>query len=234
MGKKSKSISLGILSGCIKSIVFVQDAVASAWTLEKDTGYQSINVSYERGDFGRNWRQDSYFEAGVTQDWTVTGKVETVWREEANYNDRSSGEAGAKRRLWQSDTLSVAGQTTVFVGEKLDDLSCGGFGAEVGVAVGYSNKIGGRPIYAFSEVATGARQGCEHATLNAVIGFQPTEKWDLQVKAFSEQYPGREFFKLEMDISRKIGKQFVGIGVRNEVSGAFDETSAFMSIWRKF
>lgn len=217
-----------------KSVFFAQEAMASAWTLDKDAGYQSMNVSYEQGDFGKNWRQDSYLEFGMSKDWTVTGKMETVWREEANYNDRSSGELGLKREIWQHGNWHLSGQTSLFVGEKLDDLACGGLGAEAGVAIGYSGEFSGKPLYAFAETAAGARQGCEHVTVDAVIGMQPQPKWDVQFKAFSEQYPGREFLKMEVGVSRQVGENFLGVGIRKEVSGAFDEESAFMSIWRKF
>lgn len=229
-----KKIAAGVATGSVKALFLSDISHASAWTLPKDTGYQSLNVGYERGDYGDNWRQDSYLEFGMTNDWTVTGKMETVWRAEANYNDRSSGQIGLKREIWQKDAWHVTGQSTVYVGEKLDDEACGGLGAEVGVAAGYSKMWGDTSLYGFVETATGARQGCEHVTVDAVIGYQPDRKWDVQVKAFSEQYPGREFSKLEAGISRKFGDSYIGVGARQEMSGAFEENSVFMSIWRQF
>ncbi len=234
MQSSSRVCAFSVVAGCFKSFLLVPVAHASAWTLEKDTGYQSLNVSYENGDFGKNWRQDSYIEYGLTSDWTVVSKVETVWRVLDNYNDRTSGEIGVRREVWVKDALHISAVSSVFVGERLDDQSCGGFGAEVGAALGYSSKLANKPAYAFVETAVGARQGCEHVTTDVVIGVQPAEKWDVQVKAFGEKFPGREFTKLEVGVSRQVGKSFVGAGVRKEISGAFEENSAFMSIWRKF
>ncbi|MFC7290023.1 hypothetical protein [Hirschia litorea] len=235
MGRVSvKTIVTTATTGCLKALFLSDVAHASAWTLPKNAGYQSLNVGYERGDFGKNWRQDSYLEFGMTDDWTVTGKMETVWRAEANYNDRSSGQIGAKREIWSKDAWHMTAQSTVYVGEKLDDQSCGGFGGEFGVAAGYSQGWKNSKLYGFAEIATGARQGCEHVTVDAVVGYQPDEKWDVQVKAFSEQYPGREFAKLEVGVSRRFGKSYMGVGMRQEMSGAFEENSVFMSIWKQF
>ncbi|WP_233355192.1 hypothetical protein [Hirschia maritima] len=215
-------------------ITDLQIAVAGAWVQEKDAGYQYIGVSYEDGDFGRGWRQDSYIEYGLKENWTVVGKLETVWRQHLNYNDRSSGKIGIRRPIWRRENWSIVGHSAFFVGEQLDDQSCGGFGGEIGGAIGYSGKFNGKPAYAFTNSAIGARQGCEHATTDFVVGIQPTKLWDIQVKAFAEKFPGREFVKMEIGASRKVQKSFVGVGIRKEISGAFEENSAFMSIWKKF
>ena len=211
-----------------------QIAYAGAWVQEKKAGYQSLNVSYEDGDFGRGWRQDSYLEYGLKEDWTVTGKWETVWRQHMGYNDRSSGKVGIRRQFWRRDNWSIVGHSAFFFGEQLDDQSCGGFGGEVGAAIGYSGEFGGKQAYAFTKSAIGARQGCEHATTDLIVGIQPAELWDVQIKTFAEKFPGREFLKMEVGVSRQIKESYVGVGVRKEISGAFEENSAFISIWKKF
>ncbi len=210
-------------------------AYASPWAQPVHEGYQSVSVARETGEFGETLRQDTYLEYGAFQNWTLSGKFETVWRlNAATLDQRSAGFVRLQREIIHTDQIVVSGIVGALAGERLDDEGCGGFGSEIGASVGHSRELAGASVYAFAEALTGARRDCEHATLDVVVGTQLNDNWTLEVKGFSEQFPGREFIKTELTASRKIGKFALGAGVRREVSGAFDEDSVFMSIFRKF
>ena len=208
-------------------------AFAGAWTQAKGDGYRATSVSRERGDFGESWRHESYLEYGLTPRYTLSGKLETLWRLDAQFSDRTTGELSIRRQLYRTENSVVSIQAGALLGEALEGDTCEGEGGEVRLSYGRNLNLSGKAAYVVVAAAHRKRGTCDRNKVDFAVGVDLSENWNVQVKAFGET-GGGDSLKLETMLSQKIRESYLGIGVREEVGGQFNETGVFVSLWKRF
>lgn len=232
--KRILAIALSCLCGQ-GVLLFTQSskANAGAWTQPKGEGYRATMLARERGDFGESWRHESYLEYGLTPKYTISGKLETLWRMDKQFSDRTAGELSLRRQIHRTDTSVISVQLGALLGEALEGDVCEGEGGEVRLSYGRNISLGTKAGYVVVEAAHRRRGACDRNKVDLAFGVDLSEKWNFQAKAFAET-GGGDSLKLDAMISRKMRESYLGIGVREEVGGNFNETSLIMSVWKRF
>jgi hypothetical protein len=214
-----------------------QHAVAGAWVQQPGHHQQITDVSRERGDFGETWHTSALSEYGLGKNWGGHLKVDTQIREDQNYDDRTSWDAGLQRAFNlgpQAGVISVGG--SLLAGEALEGPDCRGNGYELRAAYGLSGKVAGHNGFVNVEAAVNERgSACRRNLVEGAAGLDITPKFHVIVKAWSETGDKARSAKAEADLLYDINKKYsAGLGYRQEISGAFNESGFVASVWRKF
>ncbi|MBI1358663.1 MAG: hypothetical protein GC155_00080 [Alphaproteobacteria bacterium] len=196
---------------------------------------QITDIWRERGDFGETWHTDVYGEYGLAKNWGGTLKLDTQIREDQNYDDRTSMEAGLQRSFAMSPRSVIAISASVLAGEALEGPECRGTGYETRAGYGRSASLGGHNAFVNVEAAFRSRgSDCERNLVEVAAGVDLTPKLHTILKAWSETGDKARSAKIETDLLYDIGKYSAGIGYRQEVSNAFDESGIVIAVWRRF
>lgn len=210
-------------------------ASAGAWSPVAGKGQQITTVSRERGDFGETWRTDDLFDLGLSRGWAASLKLEGQLRTQTGYDDRTAFGVGIKKSFALGNRGAFALQGSVLGGEALDGPECASSGFETRAAVGTSYKLGGMDGFVNVEAAQKQRgDACGRQNIEIAAGLDLTDKWRVLGKAWSERGDGAESAKIEASVFRDFGKYSVGLGYREEVSGAFKESGIVAQVWTPF
>ena len=224
----------GVILKTISATSVMQPAWAGAWVHEKSSGYSSLTVQRDEGEFGGAWRSDSYIERGVTDQITVVLKAETLWRDIDAGEDRVDGIGAVRRQIWRRGGMVASGQLGVLLGESLEGPICEGTGTETRGLFGWSGRHGDRSIWINAEAALRNRGGCDRWKVDLAAGYIINEDWRIETKAYSQHGDGPRSLKLEAGIQYDLGDDFLGVAYRREVGKAFEEDSWIVSLSRKF
>ncbi len=214
----------------------ISTAIAGPWVQGRGQTYQSGSVSRDTGDLGRTWRQDVYLEYGASSDWTVVGKEEALWRDDAGVSDQRTGwQAGMRRQLVQRGGFVASAEASILFGDALEGDLCEGTGAEARLSAGYGGPLGrGRNWYVSGSSAWRERGRCNRIREEIALGADITENWIGVVKAYGEWGDGAESVKMEALIGRRIANIDMSLGYHAEVSGNFDEAGVVLHLARRF
>jgi len=207
-----------------------QPACAGAWTQKPGDVQMTSSLSRETGDFGQAWRADDYAEAGFEGGWGFNLKIEGEIRIADIYDDRTAFRAGVQKSFALGERASFSVSGSYLGGEALDGPECQSDGYEARTALGTSYAIGSREAFVNVEAAWRARGGnCERGLIEAAAGVEFAPKWNLLVKTWREEGDGALSSKVEASLIHDFGPLAVGLGWREEVSGAFDEKGWIVS-----
>jgi hypothetical protein len=214
-----------------------EHAFAGAWVQQPGHRQQITDVSRERGDFGETWHTSAFSQYGLSKTWGGTLKVDTQIREDQQYDDRTALQAGVQRAFSfgpRGGMLSLGG--SLLAGEALEGPDCRGNGWELRAAYGLSAKVAGHNGYVNVEAAFNERgSACRRNLVEGAAGIDITPKFHVIVKAWSETGDKARSAKAEAGLLYDISKKYsAGLGYRQEISGAFNESGFVASVWRRF
>jgi hypothetical protein len=214
-----------------------EHAFAGAWVQQSGHRQQITDVSRERGDFGETWHTSAFSDYGLGKDWGGHLKVDTQIREDQNYDDRTSFDAGLQRAFslgQRGGVISIG--ASLIAGEALEGPDCRGNGYETRAAYGLSGKVAGHNGFVNIEAAYRERgSACQRNLAEGAAGIDVTPKLHVIIKAWSETGDKARSAKAEADLLYDISKRYsAGFGYRQEVSGAFNESGFVVSVWRRF
>jgi hypothetical protein len=199
-------------------------AFAGAWTQKAGESQTISSVSRETGDFGEAWRSDEYLETGFGGGWGFNLKVEGEIRIADTYDDRTAFRAGLQKSFALGERASFSVIASWLGGEALDGPECESDGYEARTALGSSYAIGSREAFVNLEAAWRARgEDCERGVIEAAAGIEFAPRWSVLVKAWHEEGDGALSAKAEASLVHDFGPMAVGLGWREEISGAFEE-----------
>lgn len=194
--------------------------------------YARMAVAYEDHNGFSAYRNDAYLEWGLTEDWTVSGKVETVDFSTSNVFDSSGYRLSARRRLWTPGKWSFAAGGGVLDGAAIGGFrGCESFGAEALFGAGRTGEF--RESSYFTGVTALRRQhseGCYTNKLELVFGIVRPSGWTTTWQYWAEDGAAGESTKIEVMTSKRLGGFELGAATRTEISGNFDETALVLSI----
>lgn len=212
-----------------------EPAYAGAWTQKPGDVQMTSSLSRESGDFGQTWRADDYAEAGFEGGWGFNLKIEGEIRIADAFDDRTAFRAGVQKSFALGDRASFSVSGSYLGGEALDGPECQSDGYEARTALGTSYAIGSREAFVNVEAAWRTRgDDCGRGVIEAAAGIEFAPKWNLLVKTWREEGDGALSAKVEASLIHDFGPLAIGLGWREEVSGAFDEKGWVVSAQTMF
>lgn len=201
--------------------------------MQSDGGiYSRISLAAEDHNGFSAERLDAYGEWGITADWTLSAKYETVDFSTSNVFDSEGWRVAARRRIWANEKWSSTGEIAILEGAAIGGFrGCDAMGGEISLGVGRTFKLGRYEGY--SGLNVGRREhdgGCYHDRLEAIISLQPQPNVYWTAQLWSERGEDDRSDKIDLTRSFVFGQFEFGLGVRQEVSGEFDETAAVLSL----
>jgi hypothetical protein len=128
------------------------------------------------------------------------------------------------------ERAAVAVSASDLGGEALDGPECRSDGYEARTALGTSYAIGSREAFVNVEAAWRARgEDCQRGLIEAAAGVEFAPRWTALVTSWREEGDGALSTKVEASLIHDFGPVAVGLGWREEVSGAFDEKGWIVS-----
>lgn len=217
-------------------------AVAGPWTHDKGGGYLQAAVLGERIDGEDAARLELYGEYGLTSKWTISTQFDALTFPELAGFDQFAYRATARRQFWQSGIWRAAFEGGVVGGEAIGGTvgGCSSVGGEARVSLGAGgqNKRE-RDWFAFADVIIREHGNCRRQRFEFGYGQEIFPNWYSVNKVFLEEGGGESSgdprsAKLESVISRRFGRIDLGLGLRQEFGGRFNETGIIISLERRF
>ena len=207
--------------------------LAAPWVQSKGEAYLSLTTAFEDHSGFTATRIDAYGEYGLSDKWTLTAKYEQVDFSDTNIFDRSGARLTARRSLFRTGNWVSAVEAGVLEGEAIGGLGgCEETGIEASLGGGWSGEMVRGPYYIGATLGHRAHDsGCSRNRLEVIAGFENLERnlhYTLQL--WSERGDGADSDKIDMRVSRRIGRAEIGVGLREEMSGNFEETAAVVSL----
>ena len=236
VGENEASAGLRWLIAMSATAPLAAPAFAGAWTQPAKSSLSIVTVAHASIDGGEMWREETLSESGLGGGWGVNLKLETEQRFAAVNSDKTGWRLGAQKSFALGDRTSVALIASYIGGDSFDSSFCQGNGLETRAALGTSFQLLGRE--AFVNVEAGYRtredQDCEHIVGEAAFGIDLTSNLSTTVKTWTEEGEEGRSTKVEASLLYDFGPLSLGLGWREEVSGAFEEKGWLVSAWRSF
>lgn len=212
-------------------------ASAGPWVREPGEGYARLALSHERLENLDGQRLDLYGEYGLTQDWTLTAKLEGV-RYGEGFPSREGYRLTARRSLISWKNLRLAAEGGLVGGEALGGQGgCGTVGAELRLSSGGSLLIGERKSFVFVDIAQRQHEGCARSRLEAGLGTELSPRWSLTSQVWVEQASGdgaSDSIKTEFALVRDLSRAELSLGWREEISSNFNEDAIVLAVAMRF
>lgn len=211
-------------------------ASAAPWTQEEGGLYTRISLAREEVQGLQGWREDAYVEYGVTQDWTITAKVEAVAYQDAPDFNGQGWRVTARRKLYQRGTFNITAEAGLLQGEAIGGRNgCETLGGETRVGAAWSGKWRKRQTYTFAEVAGRFHNGCNRERYEFGFGQQASENlWNVTQVWLERGDTNAKSDKLQSEILWRGDFADYSVGYRNENGGLFREESIFFALAKRF
>ncbi len=221
------------------SPVFGGDAIAGPWGQGAGRTYAEIAVLGQRIDGVGAVRGELYAEYGVSDKWTVIGQAEGVRFPQLSGQDQYAYRATVRRQIWQKGRFTAALEGGVVGGEAIGGTigGCDSVGGEARLSVGAAGRTrrADRNWFAFADAIVREHGNCRRQRLELGYGQEVIPKWWSVNKVYVETGTGdARSIKLDSKISRTFGRNELGLGYRQEVSGRFREIGVVVSLVRRF
>ncbi|MFY0637790.1 hypothetical protein [Maricaulis maris] len=218
-----------------------------------ETSFDASGQPVDDGYFHKD-ETAAYLEYGVTHRDTLVARLawQDVRRLRGPSLDSAQGlsasEIGWRREVWRGSRAIASLQLTALIPGQGENVSNQAFGtgemaAEVRALAGRSL---GDHVFLEAQSAWRWRDGAylDEARLDLTAGWGFAERWQVLAQSFSvwsaeTARPGAPDFeqhKLQVSISRDIGRQTVQVGASITPAGrnAIDQEAVFLSVWRRF
>jgi hypothetical protein len=211
-------------------------AFAGAWTQPAKSSLTIATVSHAAIDDGEMWRTETLTESGFGGGWGLNLKIENEQRFAGANNDKTGWRLGVQKSFALGDRTSAALIASYIGGDSFDSSFCQGNGVETRAALGTSFELLGRNAFVNAEAGYRTRedQDCERVLGEVAFGMDVTPNLSATVKTWAEDGEEGRSAKVEASLLYDFGPVSVGLGWREEVSGAFEEKGWLVSAWKSF
>ena len=214
-------------------------AWAGPWGQGEGHVYAEMAVLGQRIDGAGAVRGELYAEYGVTDTWTVIGQLEGVRFPQLSGQDQYAYRATVRRQIWQKGRFTAAFEGGVVGGEAIGGTigGCDSVGGEARISVGATGRTRRRERawFGFADAIVREHGNCRRQRLEVGYGQEIVPKWWSVNKVYLETGTGdARSIKLDSKISRVFGRNELGLGYRQEVSGRFREVGIVVSLVRRF
>lgn len=223
----------GLISQIIIAASLAGTASAAPWVRDDDGWYARALVAQDTLGDAVGWRADVYGEYGLTEDWTLTAKSESVTYPDYEIFDRDAYRLTLRRKLLEVGHWTLGAEAGPVYGSTSTGFTdCGGFGFETRAGLGYSSAYKGRPYYLFADAAYLHQDGgCERTRVEIGYGSDISPRVFVTQQVWLED--GRataDSVKLENQIGVHLGALDVSLGYREEIGGQFDEHAVLVAL----
>lgn len=211
-------------------------ASAAPWVEQEGWIYSRSSLSYEQLNQVAGWRGDIYFEYGMSEDWTVTGKLETVAYPQNPIEDGDGVRVTVRRALFRSDQLSVTAEFGALQGSAIGGFNgCDAPGLELRGGAARTQKVFGRDTYMFGELVRREHEACRRDRLELGAGARLTHRiWASSQIWLERRNPVAASDKVQFELLWRQQRVDYALGYRRELSGDFSEQGVFVAIARRF
>lgn len=211
-------------------------ASAAPWVQEESWIYSRSSVSYEQLNENIGWRGDTYIEYGMTKDWTLTGKLETVTYPDSPLEDGEGVRVTVRRSLFRSDQLSVTAEVGALQGSAIGGfLGCDELGLELRGGVARSQKVFGRDTYVFGELIRREHEECRRDRLELGAGMRLSNRlWASSQLWIERRNPIAASDKMQLELLWREQRTDYSLGYRRELGNDFSEEGVFLAVARRF
>ncbi|HEV7691774.1 MAG TPA: hypothetical protein VGO52_13150 [Hyphomonadaceae bacterium] len=211
-------------------------AFAGAWTQPAKSSLTIATVAHASVEDGDMWRTETLTESGFGGGWGMNLKIENEKRFASINDDRTGWRLGIQKSFALGDRTSAAIIANYIGGDSFDSSFCQGSGVETRAALGTSFEFLGREAFVNAEAGYRTRedQDCERVLGEIAFGMDVTPNLSATVKTWAEDGEEGRSAKVEASLLYDFGPLSVGLGWREEVSGAFEEKGWLVSAWKSF
>lgn len=213
-------------------------ASAGPWTHDKGSGYASVAVLGQSIDGEAAVRGELYGEYGLTAKWTLNVQLEGLTFPDLAGFDQYAYRATLRRQFWRGGVWRAAVEGGVVGGEAIGGTigGCDTVGGEARVSFGGGGRNKkGLDWFAFIDGAVREHGNCRRQRIEAGYGQEVLTNWFTVNKVYLEEGDqNARSAKVETMISRRFGHTDIGIGLRQEFGGNFQETGIIFSVERRF
>ena len=162
----------------------------------------------------------------------MSAKYETVDFKLSEVFDSEGWRITARRKLWAKGNFTTSAELGALKGAALGGFrGCESLGVEAAAAAGYGGKLLTGDVYAGLTLARREHEDdCYHNRLELVLGYSPDGKWFWTGQIWSERGDTDKSDKVEIMRMRRFKQAELGVGLRREVSGEFDETALVFAL----
>lgn len=213
-------------------------ASAGPWTRDKGAGYASVTVLGQSIDGEEAVRGELYGEYGLTTKWTLSAQLEGLTFPDLAGFDQYAYRATLRRQVWSGGVWRAAIEGGVVGGEAIGGTigGCDTAGGEARVSFGGGGRNKkGRDWFTFIDGVVREHGNCRRGRIEAGYGMEVLPNWFTVNKVFLEDgTDNARSAKAETTIFRRFGRTDIGIGLRQEFGGSFQETGVLFSVERRF
>lgn len=212
-------------------------AEAGPWVQERGNGFGRLAVSSERVEGLDAWRYDSYGEYGLTSNWTITAKAETIRFVGNSDFDADGARISLRRTLWQQKSLRIAAEVGAVHGAAIGGVrGCDQLGGEARLSAGASGRWDGADWFIFADAATRIHaEGCWRDRIEIGAGREIAHNVFLTNQIWLER--GSEESrsdKIETGLLYRARQYDISLAYRQEISGRFEEDGIVIALARRF
>lgn len=224
----------GLIAQIMTAASLAGVAEAAPWVRGDGGWYARALIAQDTLDGAAGKRGDLYGEFGLSETWTVTGKIESVTYPDFEAFDRDAYRLTLRRKLLDHGKWTLGGEAGPVYGTTSTGFAgCRGFGFEARGGLGYSSQNEeGRSFYAFADAAQiWQEDGCQRTRAEFGYGSDLTKRIFLTQQLWVEKgNQSADSIKLENQIGVHFEKADVSLGYREELGGQFEETALLIAI----
>lgn len=212
-------------------------AVAAPWIQDDGEFYTRVAIASEEVEGLSAVRGDIYTEYGLSDDWTLTGKLEAVaFEDKASDFNRQGWRATARRQLFQRGGFLGSIEIGALQGEAIGGANgCETLGAEARAGVAWSGKWRKTETFSFAEVAGRYHDNCHRERFEFGVGQKMTKNiWSVTQVWVERGDQNANSDKTQTELLWKAKNWEASLGYRQELGGQFKEQSVFLSLAKKY
>jgi len=211
-------------------------ASAAPWVQSDGDFYTRIAIASEEIEGLQAYRGDIYGEYGLTDRWTLTGKVEAIAYEDADDFNAQGWRATLRRNVFKRGAFIGSVEFGALQGAAIGGSNgCETLGAEMRGGMAWSGKVRKIDTFVFAEVVGRLHEDCRRERFEFGLGQRMTKNiWTISQVWIERGTQNAESDKLQSELLWKGESYDLSIGYRQENGRQFDEQGIFVALAKRF
>ena len=212
-------------------------AAAGPWGQASGDSFARAALSREQIDGASAWRADVYGEYGVSKNWTLIGKAESVRFPDARDFDASEARLLIQRRIYERRNIVVASGVGAVYGAAIGGIdTCNSVGIESRASIGTSGTLATSDWYVSADLsARWHDDGCERRKLDFVFGIEQSESVTFSPQLYIEQSNrGADSAAVQLEWIRHFSVVDVTFAYKYESGEQFEQHASIIAVSKRF
>lgn len=212
-------------------------AEAGPWGQVKGDAFARAAYSNEQIDGADAWRVDAYGEYGISSDWTLIAKAESVSFPNAAEFDASEARLVFQRRFIENKYITLAAGGGAVYGAAIGGAEgCDTWGGETRMSAGSSGKLGERDWYASIDLSSRWHSdGCQRNKLDLVAGYKARKNTIVSPQLYVERSNrGADSTAVQIEWIHQLEGFDLTFGYKYESGELFDQQATIIAISKRF